>query len=59
MEIISCPLAGTIAANSDGRFRLTEHHGVSAQFDIVDAEQDDRLAVVALVKSLLEFNPLG
>ena len=49
MEVIGRPLAGAIAADADRRFRLSEHHGVAFQFDVVDAEQDDGITVVSLV----------
>ena len=42
-----------------GSFGLMEDHPVSFQGDVIDAEENDGLAVVALVEALLEFDSLG
>lgn len=42
-----------------GSLGLTQDHIVAFQNDIIDAEEYDGFAVVALVQTLLEFNPLG
>ena len=50
---------GVSTGYSDGSLRLAENHRVSVEQDIIDAEQDDSLAIVPLVQSFLEFDSLG
>ena len=58
VEIVGRALAGAIASDADGSFRLPKYHVVSVQLDVIDAKQDDGLAVVTFVKPLREFDSL-
>ena len=59
MQVVGGTLAASVASVADGRLGLAEHQVVTAEFHVIDAEQDDGLAVVALVEPLREFDSLG
>ena len=59
MEVVRRTFADAESQYSDRGFRLAEDHGIPAQGDIIDAEQNDGLAIVALVQAFLEENPFS